>query len=144
MEYTPKSWMGTALSLWTRQANTAAKWQCSTGRHRISRWRTSSSLGPTLSVSSWRRGSGGGTSWGVTNPPTTPRRYRMLSPRSRSSPGEPHCWCWDTSALSCWIRREIGGERASRRHWRRISWKICWCTSSKSGAHGDGTGGRGE
>ena len=37
-------------------------------------WRLSSNLEPTSLASSWRQGRGGGTSWDVTSPPTTPRQ----------------------------------------------------------------------
>ena len=37
MTYTPAGRLGIALLRWTRQADTAAEWQCSTGQRRISR-----------------------------------------------------------------------------------------------------------
>ena len=54
-----------------RRADTTAKWLCFTVRHRISRWKQFRNLDSTLSASSRRRGSGGGTSWDVTSPLTT-------------------------------------------------------------------------
>ena len=65
-KYTLAGWLGTALFLWTRQADTAAEWQYFTVWHRISWWRPVDSLVPTLSASSWQWGSGGGTLWDVT------------------------------------------------------------------------------
>ena len=66
--------LGTASSLLTHRVDTASEWQCFTNRHRISRWSPSNSLGPTSLDSRWQRGSGGGTPWDVTLPPTTPWR----------------------------------------------------------------------
>ena len=69
---TPARRLGTALSLQTCQADTAAEWQFSTGCHHILRWRPWDSLVPTLSASSFRRGRGSVTSLDDTSPPTKP------------------------------------------------------------------------
>ena len=85
---------GTASLPRTCRAKTAAESQCSTGRHRVMRWRPSISLSPTSSASICRRGSGDGTSSGVTSPPKIPQdkwcshNAQGAPPGSRTSGGE--------------------------------------------------------
>ena len=58
----PAGWLGTASLLRMHRADTAAKWQFSTGLHRILCCRQYNSFVPTSLASIWRRGRSGGTS----------------------------------------------------------------------------------